>query len=86
MTRFLHNAVDWLNASQRAMVGVQKSLNSLVDILSSSGTTVQSTLTPYLIILCCVHVVFPLSSFIPLLCAVSYLSFSSPYPLLHWFC
>uniref|UniRef100_A0A8C8S764 Peptidase M60 domain-containing protein n=1 Tax=Pelusios castaneus TaxID=367368 RepID=A0A8C8S764_9SAUR len=42
MTQFLHNAVDWLNASPGAVVGVHKSLSSLVDILSSCGIRVQS--------------------------------------------
>uniref|UniRef100_A0A8C0HAV2 Uncharacterized protein n=1 Tax=Chelonoidis abingdonii TaxID=106734 RepID=A0A8C0HAV2_CHEAB len=41
MARFLHNAVGWLSASPGAVVGVQKSLSSLVSILSSSGTQVK---------------------------------------------
>uniref|UniRef100_A0A8C0IKS0 Uncharacterized protein n=1 Tax=Chelonoidis abingdonii TaxID=106734 RepID=A0A8C0IKS0_CHEAB len=41
MARFLYNAVGWLSASPGAMVGVQKSLSSLVSILSSSGTQVK---------------------------------------------
>ncbi|XP_067387068.1 TRPM8 channel-associated factor 2-like [Emydura macquarii macquarii] len=41
MARFLHNAVDWLSASPGAVVGVHKSLSSLVGILSSLGTRVQ---------------------------------------------
>uniref|UniRef100_A0A8C3FJL7 Peptidase M60 domain-containing protein n=1 Tax=Chrysemys picta bellii TaxID=8478 RepID=A0A8C3FJL7_CHRPI len=41
MARFLRNAVDWLSPSPGAVVGVQKSLSSLLSILSSSGTRVQ---------------------------------------------
>uniref|UniRef100_A0A8C4VNF1 TRPM8 channel-associated factor 2-like n=1 Tax=Gopherus evgoodei TaxID=1825980 RepID=A0A8C4VNF1_9SAUR len=41
MAQFLHNAVGWLSASPGAVVGVQKSLSSLLSILSSSGTQVE---------------------------------------------
>ncbi|CAM2097528.1 unnamed protein product [Caretta caretta] len=41
MSRFLRNAVGWLSPSPGVVVGVQKTLSSLVGILSSSGTQVQ---------------------------------------------
>ncbi|XP_006133024.2 TRPM8 channel-associated factor 2-like [Pelodiscus sinensis] len=41
MARFLHNAVVWLSSSPGAVVGVQESLGSLLDILTSSGIQVQ---------------------------------------------